>query len=208
MSDASVTVCIADDHAVVREGIRRVLEGQPGVRVVGEAANGDQALAMVEQLAPEVLVADVAMPGRTGIAVAAELTRRGSSTRVLILSMHDGPEYQLAAQRAGARGYLLKDSAPAVLRRAVLDVQRGMQLFPSGLASATAASPLDRLTPREREVLTLIARGRTNREIAAEFSISPRTIETHRESLMAKLEIRTIAGLTKLALEEGLLGES
>lgn len=207
MSDASVTVCIADDHAVVREGIRRVLEGQPGVRVVGEAADGDQALQMVEQLAPAVLVADVGMPGLTGIAVAAELSRRGSNTRVLILSMHDGPEYMLAAQRAGARGYLLKDSAPAILRRAVLDVQRGMQLFPNGLADITTRSPLDRLTPREREVLTLIARGRTNKEIAAAFAISPRTIETHRESLMDKLAIRTIAGLTRLALEEGLLGE-
>lgn len=207
MSDASVTVCIADDHAVVREGIRRVLEGEPGVRVIGEADDGDAALEMVERLAPEVLVADVAMPGRTGIAVAAELTRRGSSTRVLILSMHDGPEYQLAAQRAGARGYVLKDSPPAALRRAVTDIHRGMRLFPKGLESAVPESPLDRLTPREREVLALIARGRTNKEIAAEFNISPRTIETHRESLMSKLGIRTIAGLTKLALEEGLLGE-
>jgi DNA-binding NarL/FixJ family response regulator len=207
VSDASVTVCIADDHAVVREGIRRVLEGEPGVRVIGEASDGDQALEMVERLAPQVLVADVAMPGRTGIAVAAELTRRGSATRVLILSMHDGPEYQLAALRAGARGYVLKDSPPAALRRAVADVHRGMRLFPKGLESGAPDSPLDRLTPREREVLTRIARGHTNKEIAAEFNISPRTIETHRESLMSKVGIRTIAGLTKLALEEGLLGE-
>lgn len=207
MMDASVTVCIADDHAVVREGIRRVLEGEPGVRVIGEAADGDEALALVEKLSPEVLVVDVAMPGRTGIAVAAELTRRGNTTRVLVLSMHDGAEYQRAAQHAGARGYLLKDSPPAVLRRAVLDVHRGMLLFPNGLSASDDASPLDRLTLREREVLIGIARGQTNKEIAASFSISPRTVETHRESLMHKLDIRTIAGLTKLALEEGLLGE-
>ncbi|MCA9721280.1 MAG: response regulator transcription factor, partial [Gemmatimonadetes bacterium] len=103
MSDASVTVCIADDHAVVREGIRRVLEGEPGVRVIGEASDGDTALELVERLHPEVLVVDVAMPGRTGLAVAAELTRRGSATRVLVLSMHDEPQYIREARRAGAR---------------------------------------------------------------------------------------------------------
>lgn len=207
MSDASVTVCIADDHAVVREGIRRVLEGEPGVRVIGEAGDGDAALDLVETLHPEVLVVDVAMPGRTGLAVAAELTRRGSSTRVLVLSMHDEPQYIREARRAGARGYLLKDSPPAALRRAVRDVQRGMELFPRDLGPVDGASPLDLLTPREREVLVRIARGDTNKEIAARFGISPRTVETHRESLMGKLGIRTVAGLTRLALEEGLLGE-
>lgn len=207
MSDASVTVCIADDHAVVREGIRRVLEGEPGVRVIGEAGDGDAALDLVETLHPEVLVVDVAMPGRTGLAVAAELTRRGSSTRVLVLSMHDEPQYIREARRAGARGYLLKDSPPAALRRAVRDVQRGMELFPRDLGPVDGPSPLDLLTPREREVLVRIARGDTNKEIAARFGISPRTVETHRESLMGKLGIRTVAGLTRLALEEGLLGE-
>lgn len=207
MSDASVTVCIADDHAVVREGIRRVLEGDPGVRVIGEAGDGDTALELVDRLQPEVLVVDVAMPGRTGLAVAAELTRRGSPTRVLVLSMHDEPQYVREARRAGARGYLLKDSPPAVLRRAVRDVQRGMELFPKDLGPVDPASPLDLLTPREREVLVRIARGDTNKEVAARFKISPRTVETHRESLMGKLGIRTVAGLTRLALEEGLLGE-
>jgi DNA-binding NarL/FixJ family response regulator len=207
MSDASVTVCIADDHAVVREGIRRVLESEPGVRVIGEAADGDAALALVERLQPEVLVIDVAMPGRTGLAVAAELTRRGHPTRTLILSMHDAPEYLREARRAGARGYLLKDSPPAALRRAVHDVRRGMLLFPPDQGGDTRESLLDRLTPREREVLVQIARGETNKEIAVRFNISPRTIETHRESLMDKLEIRTVAGLTRLALDEGLLGE-
>ena len=147
------------------------------------------------------------MPGRTGLAVAAELTRRGSATRVLVLSMHDEPQYIREARRAGARGYLLKDSPPATLRRAVRDVQRGMELFPKDLGPVEGASPLDLLTPREREVLVRIARGDTNKEVAARLSISPRTVETHRESLMGKLGIRTVAGLTRLALEEGLLGE-
>jgi DNA-binding NarL/FixJ family response regulator len=206
MGGARVRVAIVDDHAVVREGIRRVLESDPGVQVVAEAADGDAALALVEREAPDVLVIDVAMPGRTGLAVAAELSRRGVSTRTLILSMHDAPQYVREAKRAGARGYLLKDSPPAALRHAVFAVHHGDLVFPFGSGEdAGRVSPLDRLTQREREVLHRIASGDTNKEIAARFGISPRTIETHRESLMDKLGIHTVAGLTKLAMEEGLL---
>jgi len=201
-----VRVVIVDDHAVVREGIRRVLESDPGVLVVAEAADGDAALALVEREAPDVLVIDVAMPGRTGLAVAAELVRRGAGTRTLMLSMHDAPEYIREARRAGARGYLLKDSPPAAIRHAVFAVHHGDLVFPTGMAEAgDRASPLDLLTQREREVLHRIASGDTNKEIAARFGISPRTVETHRESLMEKLGIHTVAGLTKLAMEEGLL---
>ncbi len=208
--DSPIRVAVVDDHAVVREGIRRVLEGDPAMRVVGEAADGDEALALVERESPDVLVIDVAMPGRTGLAVAAELSRRGAATRALILSMHDEPEYLREARRAGAMGYLLKDSPPAELRRAVLEVHAGREVFPAELlarleAEASTSSPVDQLTPREREVLERIANGDTNKEIAKRLGISPRTVETHRESLMAKVGIRTVAGLTKLALEEGLL---
>jgi DNA-binding NarL/FixJ family response regulator len=206
MSGPQVRVAIVDDHAVVREGIRRVLESDPGVRVVGEAADGEAALTLVEREAPDVLVIDVAMPGRTGLAVAAELVRRGSTTRTLILSMHDEPAYLREARRAGARGYLLKDSPPAALRHAVFAVHHGDLVFPAGSETGTGrVSPLDRLTQREREVLHRIASGDTNKEIAARFGISPRTVETHRESLMDKVGIHTVAGLTKLAMEEGLL---
>lgn len=207
-----IRVAVVDDHAVVREGIRRVLEGEPGIVVVAEGKDGAEALALVAKEDPDVLVIDVAMPGATGIAVTAELTARHPDTRVLVLSMYDQPEYVLESVRAGARGYLLKDSPPAELRKAVRAVFAGQQYFPPAVAERLTAalrepaptSPLDVLTPREREVLAGVAAGETNKQIAARLGISHRTVETHRESLMAKLEIRTVAGLTKLALEEGL----
>ena len=207
---STIRVAVVDDHAVVREGIRRVLEGEPGVTVVAEGKNGDEALALVERERPDVLVIDVAMPGRTGIQVAAELRRLNLGVKVLILSMYDQPEYVLESVKSGARGYLLKDSPPAELRRAVRAVHRGDSYFPPAIAARLDAarnappptSRLDVLTPRERDVLLGIARGDTNKEMAAKLGISHRTVETHRESLMDKLEIRTVAGLTKLVLEE------
>lgn len=214
MMSATIRVAVVDDHAVVREGIRRVLEGEAGISVVGEGSNGDEALALVEKHRPDVLVMDVAMPGRTGLQVAAELRRRGALTHVLMLSMYDQPEYVLEGVKSGARGYLLKDSTPAELRRAVRAVHRGENFFPPAVAArlsdavrgeTTQSSPLDALTPRERDVLIGISAGETNKQIAARLGISHRTVETHRESLMDKLGIRTVAGLTKLAMEEGLL---
>lgn len=211
---SEIRVAVVDDHAVVREGIRRVLEGEPGVVVVGEGANGDEALALVATEHPDVLVMDVAMPGRSGLQVAAELHRQGSTTRVMMLSMYDQPEYVLESVKSGARGYLLKDSPPAELRRAVRAVFEGQQYFPPAVAARLTDAlrvPVPRvaateaLTPREKEVLVGIATGETNKEIAARLGISHRTVETHRESLMAKLDVRTVAGLTKLALEEGLV---
>ena len=188
-----------------------MLEGEPGVTVVAEGKNGDEALALVAREQPDVLVIDVAMPGQTGLQIAAELRRMESTTRVLILSMYDQSEYVLESVKAGARGYLLKDSPPAELRRAVRAVHRGETFFPPAIAARLAAaqkappSPLSLLTPRERDVLFGIARGDTNKEIAQTLGISHRTVETHRESLMDKLAIRTVAGLTKFVLEQGLL---
>lgn len=188
-----------------------MLEGEPGVTVVAEGKNGDEALALVAREQPDVLVIDVAMPGQTGLQIAAELRRMESTTRVLILSMYDQSEYVLESVKAGARGYLLKDSPPAELRRAVRAVHRGETFFPPAIAARLAAaqkappSPLSLLTPRERDVLFGVARGDTNKEIALALGISHRTVETHRESLMDKLAIRTVAGLTKFVLEQGLL---
>jgi len=214
MSERPIRVLVADDHAIVRTGIRHVLEGEPGFEVVAEASTGTEAVALALALRPDVAVLDISMPGLTGIQAAAELRRGSPETRVLILSMHDNSEYVLESVRSGADGYLLKDSAATELRSAVRAVQRGESWFSPAVASrlsaalrgGTAPGALDQLTTREREVLAGVARGYTNKEIAAELGISHRTVETHRESLMRKLGIRTVAGLTRLALEQGLIG--
>lgn len=216
MSDEPVRVIIADDHAVVRQGIRAVLEEVDGLEVVAEAADGDEALVLTEEHEPDVVVLDVTMPGKTGLEVAKELRDAGTGVGVLILSMHDEPEYVLEAVRAGADGYVLKDMAPAELRAAVTAVHEGREYF-SGrvthqlsvglrkeLEEEQRKSRIDSLTPREVEVLVLVARGLTNRGIAEELGISPRTVETHRERVMAKLRIRSVAGLTRFVVEQGL----
>jgi DNA-binding NarL/FixJ family response regulator len=209
-------VIIADDHAVVRQGIRTVLEEVDGIEVVAEAGDGDEALTLAEEHDPDVMVLDVTMPGKTGLEVAKELRDGGSGVRVLILSMHDEPEYVLEAVRAGADGYVLKDMPPAELRAAVTAVHEGREYFSGRVTHQLSVglrkeieeeqrrSRIDSLTPREVEVLILVARGHTNRSIAEELGISPRTVETHRERVMAKLRIRSVAGLTRFVVEQGL----
>jgi DNA-binding NarL/FixJ family response regulator len=215
MSPPAIRVLVADDHAIVRTGIRHVLETEPGFTVVGEASNGAEALALAVELAPDVVVLDISMPGGSGLGTAAELRRQCPDTRILILSMHDNAEYVLESLRAGVHGYLLKDSAATELGGAIRAVCQGESFFSppvarqlgavvrgelSGQAGAVAA-----LTSRERQVLVGVAGGRTNKEIAQELGISHRTVESHRESLMRKLDVYTVAGLTKIALEEGLI---
>ena len=210
---------VADDHAIVRTGIRHVLEGEPGFIVVGEAATGPETLALALEHRPDVAVLDISMPGQSGLSVTAELRRHCPDTRVLILSMHDNTEYVLESVRAGAHGYLLKDTAATELRGAVRAVAQGESYFSPPIASrlsavvrgdlAVEASPaglLAQLTGREREVLIGVTRGLTNKEIAAELGISHRTVETHRESLMRKLRLRSVAELTRFALETGVIG--
>lgn len=216
MSGDVLRVVIADDHAVVRQGIRGVLEEVEGLEVVAEAADGDEALALTQEHEPDLVVLDVSMPGKTGLEVAKELRDAGSDVRVLVLSMHDDPEYVLEAVRAGADGYVLKDVSPAELRSAVGALREGREYFSARVTHQLSVglreeiereqrrSRLDSLTPREVEVLVLVARGKTNRGIAEELGISPRTVETHRERVMAKLRIRTVAGLTRFVVEHGL----
>jgi DNA-binding NarL/FixJ family response regulator len=223
MSDTPIRVLVVDDHAVVREGIRHILEGEPGFAVVGEAGNAGDALRLAVERRPDVVVLDVSMPGESGLRVAPRLREAAPESRVLIMSMHDNAEYVREGVRAGASGYLLKDSAAAELRLAVRAVHAGGSYFSTpaalglsgggadGAGNATRGEPtrdgsspsLDVLTGREREVLDGIARGLTNKEIAAELGISHRTVETHRESLMRKLGIRTVAGLTRFVLDAG-----
>ncbi len=209
-------VVIADDHAVVRTGIRSVLEGVDGVSVVAEASDGTEALEMVRTHRPDCVVLDVNMPGLTGLEVARALRDEAWDGAVLILSMHDDPEYVLEAIRAGADGYVLKDAAPAEVRTALSDVLAGREHLPDRVTHQLSVAlreelerdrqraRLDQLTPREREVMTEIARGRTNRETGELLGISTRTVETHRLRVMTKLKLGSVAELTRFVIELGL----
>lgn len=214
-----IRVLVVDDHAVVREGIRHVLSDGARFSVVGEAQSGTEAVASAAQLQPNVVVLDISMPGGSGLHAVGEILERVSGVRVLMLSVHEDIEYMIESVRAGAHGYLRKDSTPAELREAIRALHSGQTYFSPALADQMAdalrrgkeakekplAQATDVLTAREREILVHIAQGKTNKEIGAELGISTRTVEAHRDSLMRKLGIRTVAGLTRLALEQGLL---
>lgn len=211
-----IRVLIADDHALVREGIRQVLAESEGFQVVAEAGRGDQALALAQQHEPDVAVLDITMEGGSGLDAAAQLRQTLPNVRILILSMHHHAQYLLQAVRAGAHGYVLKDGQPAELREAVRAVHRGRTFYSPPVADKLSAAlrgeledqqrqnAFERLTARERDVLVRVSNGLTSKEIAAELGISPRTVETHRESLMRKLDIRNMAGLIRFALESDL----
>ena len=212
-----IRVLLADDHMIVRTGIRHVLEGEPGFEVVGGAATGSEAVSLAARLQPDVVILDISLPGESGLLVAARLRDSSPEPRILILSMHDNAEYVLGSVRAGAHGYLLKDTAATELRSAIRSVCRGESYFSPPIASRlrealrneqeSHSGSLAQLTAREREVLLGVVRGRTNKEIAGELGISHRTVETHRESLMRKLQIRTVAELTRFALGAGIITE-
>jgi DNA-binding NarL/FixJ family response regulator len=214
-------VLVVDDHSVVREGLRRVLEEGSGgdLRVVAEAANGAEAVERAVREKPDVVLLDLTMPGPggSGLAVVRTLRDRAPDARVLILSVHDDREYVLESVRAGAHGYLRKDSSPAEIRQAIHAVCAGDSFFSPPVARHLAAAVQDgsqrpagslaALTARERDVLVGVASGRTNRETAAALGISVRTVETHRDSLMRKLGIHTVAELTRFALEHRLIAD-
>jgi two-component system response regulator NreC len=209
-------VLVVDDHAVVREGIRGVLAATPGFDVVGEAGDGAEALELAEEQRPDVVVLDLTMPGMSGLEATAALRRQSTNVRVLILSMHDHPEYVLQAVRAGAHGYVLKDATPDELRTAVRTVYQGSDYFAPAAAQQLGAAVrgemegeerrllAERLTPRERDVLIRVAEGLTNKEIASQLGISPRTVETHRDGIARKLRMRSVAELTRFVMETGL----
>ena len=219
MANNRIRVIVADDHAIVREGLRHVLTATPEFEVVGEAADGEEALELVGRLKPDVVLMDLSMPRLNGLETTIAIRRKHPATRVLILSVHDHPEYVLEGVRAGAQGYLKKDTTPEDLREALRTVHRGQSFFSpevarqlsAGLRGETERSErehrLERLTAREREVLEGVAQGQTNKEIASALGLSPRTVESYRESLMRKLDIRTVAGLTRFAVDAGIVSE-
>jgi len=212
----AIRVLVADDHALVREGIRYVLDAEEGIEVVAEAATGRAAVELALLHTPDVIVLDITMPEESGLKAAARLRALLPSAKLLLLSMHDQAEYVREGMRIGTHGYILKDSAGEELRAAIRVVHAGGTFFSAAVikrltASAateppTAATLVNALTPRERDVLAGVARGLTNKAIAGNLGISRRTVEAHRESLMRKLEIHSVAGLTRFALESGLAG--
>lgn len=207
-------VLLADDHNLVRAGVRRILESHPGFEVVGEVADGTAALEALAQTPADVLVLDLSMPGMDGFELLRRARDASPHTKRLVLSMHKDPEYVARAVREGADGYLLKDSAVQDLVSAIEAVQAGRTFHSPEVQRSLSdlvrggggGSPLEELTAREREVLKCIADGLSTRDIAARFDISARTVETHRANLMRKLAVRSVAQLVRLAIREGLVG--
>jgi len=209
-----IRVLLADDHSLVRAGIRSLLGAMAEVEVVGEASSGEEALELAAQARPDVVLMDIAMKGMTGLDAAARLRERLPEVRVVILSMHSGEEYVLQALRAGAAGYLLKDAATGELELALRSVMRGESwLSPAvsrqvveGYVQRTAGeAAAEVLTARQREVLRLVAGGKSTKEIAFLLNLSVKTVETHRAQIMERLGIRDVAGLVRYALRTGLV---
>lgn len=218
-----VRILLADDHTLVRGGIRALLNDIKGIQVIGEASDGREALQLVEEQHPDIVVMDIAMAGMNGLEATMRITRDYPDVRVIILSMHMNEEYVLQALRAGAAGYLLKDSAIAELQLAIKAVARGeTYLSPPvskhvisdyvrrvgleyGMQDPSQQPPLERLTSRQREILQLIAEGYTTQEISQKLNIGVKTVETHRTQLMDRLNIHDVAGLVRFAIRNGLI---
>lgn len=211
-----VRIVLADDHPVVRLGIRNLLEGEPEFTVVGEVADALKVIPQVEALTPDVLVLDLIMPGLNGLEITRRLSRRVPQTRIIVLSMHANEAYVIEALRSGASGYVLKGSEAGELVRSIRQVLKGQRYLSPPLSEHAIATyvekvagapldPYDTLSAREREVLHLAAEGRTSPEIAARLYISTRTVETHRGNLMRKLGLRTQTDLVRYALRRGIL---
>ena len=210
-----VRVLLADDHTLVRAGLRKLLESIPDVEVVGEAADGLALLALAAQERPGIVLMDIAMPGLNGLEATARLLRDWPEVRVLILSMHQNEEYVRKALRHGAAGYLLKDSAPTELDLALKAVLRGETYLSPAVSKGvmsdyiqrlrSAEQPGAQLTPRQREVLQFIAEGLSTKDIARRLDLSVKTVDTHRSQLMKQLDIHEVTGLVRYAMRIGLI---
>ena len=212
-----VRIVLADDHTIVRQGLRKLLEEQPEWEVVAEAGDGREAVRLAEQYRPDVVIVDVAMPLLNGIEATRQITKRVPETRVLVLSMHADEVYVSQILQAGATGYLLKDSADVDLVKAVGEAAHGRSFFSPAIARAMlddyrrhptekgVANRYDALSEREREVFQLIAEAKTNKEIAVLLSISPSTVETHRSHIMDKLDLHSAAEIVLYAVRRGVI---
>jgi DNA-binding NarL/FixJ family response regulator len=210
----TIRVLLADDHALVRAGLRSLLAAMKEVEVVGEASSGEEALELAARERPDVVLMDIAMKGINGLETAARLRDRAPGVRVVILSMHSGEEYVLQALRAGAVGYLLKDAATGELELALRTVMRGeswlspavsRQVVEGYVQRVGGDATADVLTARQREVLKLVAGGKSTKEIAFMLNLSVKTVETHRAQIMERLGIRDVPGLVRYALRTGLV---
>jgi DNA-binding NarL/FixJ family response regulator len=213
----TVSILLADDHPIVRQGLRDLLESQPGWKIIGEAGNGIDATDLVGQLKPNILVVDLMMPKIDGLEVTRRVRQLSPQTGVVILSMHANEAYVIEALRSGASGYVLKDSTTEELTEAIRHVLAGRRFLSAALSdraieayaqkaeSGAAREPYDMLTAREREVLRLAAEGLTNVEIGERLAISPRTAETHRKNLTHKLGFTSNADLIRFAIRKGIL---
>jgi len=205
-------VLLADDHGVLRDGVQRLLEAHSDIKVISMVNDGHEAVAMATQLRPDVVVMDITMPGLSGIDATRAMTEKVPSVGVVILSMHSTVELVRQALLAGARGYLLKESAGREVEKAVRAVAAGRRFLGAGIADKIAAefpyaakrSDIDYLTPRERDVLRLIVEGRSSAEAAAILGLSPRSVETYRSRVMGKLKIEDLSSLVKFAIRHGI----
>jgi DNA-binding NarL/FixJ family response regulator len=216
-----ITVLLAEDHTVVREGFRKILELEDDFEVVGEAKDGRQAVALVKKLRPAVVVMDIAMPLLNGLEATREILKAVRGTRILILTAHGDDAYIKDAMKSGAVGFLLKQASAHVLSKGIREVNKGNIFFGPFMAKRLpererksldrAGRPKprnDRLTSREMEVIQLVAEGQANKQIAAELGLGIKTVEKHRERLMAKLNVRDTAGLTRYAISAGIIESS
>ncbi|MCX5834889.1 MAG: response regulator transcription factor [Deltaproteobacteria bacterium] len=212
----SIRILLADDHKIVRDGLRTLIGKEAGMEVIGEAENGRKALKMAEKIRPNVVIIDVTMPDMNGIEATRKMVTEVPGVKVIALSMHSDRRFVLGMLEAGASGYLMKDCAFDELAKAVRSVATGQTYLSPGIADVLVKGYLDKvnekisvgrspLTQREREILQLLAEGQSSKEIAANLGVSVKTVETHRRNMMQKLNMRSVAELTKYAIREGLI---
>lgn len=212
MSDRAIKVLLVDDHTIVRQGLKLILATQPDFEVIGEASNGREAAELAEKLRPDIVLMDIQMPDLNGIEATRRMVTANSRMRILVLSMHKEALYVREVLKAGARGYILKDTIDTELLSAMRSVARGDGYISPGVSGALltdyreqSSNPLDTLSTREREVLQLIAEGKTNKEIATKLNLSVYTVDSHRGKIMEKLNLHSAGELVRFAIKNGLV---